>query len=173
VSVDVIGRRRAVEQRLARARSLAQALDKAAAGLAETSGQSIEVLDPDGSLRTALSALAGIAALRPHFDIMVALPGAAFALRVQHVNDDVEIEILQRDGPGEPPAPADQPKPGTRTLPAQAPSAQVSSAQAPSGQAPSGQALSVEEQPPENPPDEGHVAFDLAAMLWQNVGEQP
>ena len=106
MSTDVIGRRRAVEERLARARSLAQTLDEATANLAASASQTIDDLDPDGSLRTALSALAGVAALRPAFDVIVALPRAAFALRVQHVENDVEIEVLQRDGPDELPEPA-------------------------------------------------------------------
>lgn len=103
MSIDAIGRRRAVEERLQRARRLGQALDRAAAELAADCGTPIETVDPQGSLRTALSALAGIAALRPGFDVMVALPGAARALRVAHRDDDVHIALV---GPAEPPATA-------------------------------------------------------------------
>ena len=153
MTTDVIGRRRAVEQRLARARTLAQSLDEATAELAATAGQPLDVLDPDGSLRTALTALAGAAALRPHFDVIVALPGASFALRVQHVNDEIEIEVLQRDGPDEEPEPvAEPPVPAART------------------EKPVDRNRSVERPGPDSPDSApGHVASDLAAMLWQNV----
>jgi hypothetical protein len=155
VTTDVIGRRRAVEQRLARARTLAQSLDEATADLAATAGQPLDVLDPDGSLRTALTALAGAAALRPHFDVIVALPGASFALRVQHVNDEIEIEVLQRDGPDEEPEPpAVEPQ-----LPSPRPE-----------EKPVDRNRSVERPDPASPDSTpGHVASDLAAMLWQNV----
>jgi hypothetical protein len=128
-------------------------MEEATANLAATSGQSIDELDPDSSLRTALSALAGVAALRPNFDVMVALPGASFALRVQHVDDQVEIEVLQRDGPAETSA----------GLTAAGSAAQPAAA--------------LPEQRPEPDPELGdedgaQVASDLAAMLWMDV-QQP
>ena len=153
MSADVIGRRRAVEQRLARARTLAHSLEEATDALAVSSGQPIDQLDPDGSLRTALTALAGVAALRPSFDVMVALPGALFALRVLHTDGgDVEIEVLQRDGPEDtagPPQPA-QPQPAPARLDVVPQSADSA-----------GSASS-----------ETDMVADLAAMLWQNV-DQP
>jgi hypothetical protein len=162
VTTDVIGRRRAVEQRLARARTLAQSLDEATADLAATAGQPLDVLDPDGSLRTALTALAGAAALRPHFDVIVALPGASFALRVQHINEEIEIEVLQRDGPDEEPEPAAEPAPEPAAEP-EVPSPRAE-------EKPVDRNRSVE-RPQRTAPDAepAHVASDLAAMLWQNV----
>jgi hypothetical protein len=150
LSADVIGRRRAVEERLARARTLAQSLDGASAELVEVSGLPIENLDPDSSLRTALSALAEVAAFRPGFDIIVALPGASYALRVQHdVDQGVEIEVLQRDSPDEA---ADPAEPVAAEIPVTPDPAAPEPAPEPAG---------------------GHVASDLAAMLWQNVGDSP
>jgi hypothetical protein len=151
VSIDVIERRRAVEQRLARARTVALSVDEATADIAAGAGRPIEELDPSGSLRTALTALAGVAALRLDFDVLVALPDSPFALRVRHADDDVDIDVLQRQddeaalvmvaaqkvsSATENPAPTDQPD-GPQ------------------------------------PPGGGHVASDLAAMLWQNVEPEP
>ncbi len=144
---------------------MAQALDEATADLADLAGRPIEELDPDSSLRTALSALAGVAALRPGFDIIVALPAASFALRVQNVDDDVEIEILQRDGPDEAvePGPPADPGPVART-PDSPPAPDPVPLSIPSQSA-------RPEPPPPAEPSGGQVASDLAAMLWQNIGD--
>jgi hypothetical protein len=146
VSTDVIGRRRAVEERLRRARDLARALDQAAGDMASGSGQGIDSLDPDGTLRTAVTTLAGVAALRPGFDVLVSLPGSDLAMRVRHETEDVDITLVRLDNStpefGTPvpavPAPADPPE-----------------------------TESVDLEPAE---PEGHVVSDLAAMLWQGVG---
>ena len=156
MSTDVIGRRRAVEERLARARSLAQTLNEATANLAASAGQAIDDLDPDGSLRTALNALAGVAALRPAFDVIVALPGAAFALRVQHVDNDVEIEVLYRDGPDEPPqvvALLEQPGevPPDRETPGQAsPGSESPGSESPGSESPGSESPAPESSAPES-----------------------
>jgi hypothetical protein len=103
MSSDLIGRRRASEQRLDRARSLELVLKEKTDILAESTGMSIEQLDFDGSFRAALTALAAVASRRTHFDIIVTLPDAPFAMRIQHVNNAVSAEVLiQRDGPFEP-----------------------------------------------------------------------
>ena len=152
---DVIERRRAVEERLRRARTLAHSLEEATAKLADLAGQPIDQLDPTSSLRTALSALGGVAALRPDFDVILALPGAGFAFRVQHLDHDVEIEVLQRDGPDEAAEPNSEPdlEPGRQNGPDR-------SKDKPAPEDPGRPAADVD----------GDVAFDLASMLWQNIG---
>jgi hypothetical protein len=146
VSTDVIGRRRAVEERLRRARDLARALDQAAGDMASGSGQGIESLDPDGTLRTAVTTLAGVAALRPGFDVLVSLPGSALAMRVRHETEDVDITLVRLDTA----------TPGVSTPTPVVP--------VPSDPA---EPQSVDLQPAET---DGHVVSDLAAMLWQGLG---
>jgi hypothetical protein len=103
MSSDLIGRRRASEQRLDRARALEQQLKDKTEVLVQTTGMPIEQLDFDGSFRAALTALAGVASRRPQFDVIVTLPDAPFAMRIQHVNNAVSAQVLiQRDGPFEP-----------------------------------------------------------------------
>jgi hypothetical protein len=156
LSIDVIERRRAVEERLRRARNLTQALDQATADLASNSGLTLDALDPEGSLRTAVTTLAGVAALRPGFDVLVSLPDLPFALRLRHLADDVDIALVRQDTtatdpttPG--PAPAITPAPSAAGLPE------------PRGS-----------EAPESAEDAGgHVASDLAAMLWRDVGPPP
>lgn len=144
MSIDLIERRRAVEARLARARNLAQTLDQAAAEVATKHGMPIETLDPDGSLRTALQALAGVAALRPNFDVLVSLPESTNALRVRHLDDNVDISLVQHS-----PA-AGQP---------------VGEAAGGGTETDSGVRVSTGLMT-----DGDVVASDLAAMLWQDVG---
>jgi hypothetical protein len=156
LSIDVIERRRVVEERLRRARNLTQALDRASAELAADSGQSIDDLDPEGSLRTAITTLAGVAALRPGFDVLVSLPDSPFALRLRHLTDEVDITLVHQTT--EVPAPA---------VPATVPPGLPEPRSVPD---------SVATSDPEGDPTadpEGHVASYLAAMLWQNVGPPP
>jgi hypothetical protein len=152
---------------------MGQALDGATADLADLAGRSIDELDPAGSLRTALSALAGVAALRPGFDVIVALPAASFALRVQNVDDEVEIEILQRDGPDGAAEPGAQPAEPDAQPADPEPTAEGPADRAPGD--PAGPSIPSQSAPPEPAPSPdppgGHVASDLAAMLWQNIGE--
>ncbi len=140
MSIDVIERRRAVEERLRRARNLTQAFDQAMADFAAGSELPIEDLDPEGSLRTAVTTLAGVAALRPGFDVLVSLPDSPFALRLRHLTDEVDIALVQQATSVEIPA-----IPEPRTI----------------------SEISTTAEP------EGHVASDLAAMLWQDVGAPP
>jgi len=161
LSIDVIERRRAIEERLRRARNLTQALDQASADLAADSGQSIDDLDPAGSLRTAITTLAGVAALRPGFDVLVSLPDSPFALRLRHLTDEVDIALVHQ----------------TTAAPITAPPITAPTATAPPGlPEPRSVSDAVAASAPEGAEDsepEGHVASDLAAMLWQDVGPPP
>jgi hypothetical protein len=141
MSSDLIGRRRAVEQRLDRARALELALKEKTEMLAQTTGMSIEQFDFDGSFRASLAALAGLASRRTTFDIIVTLPDAPFGVRLQLINDAVSAEIVvHRDGLYE--------------------SALVAPSAAESG-------------PAAGEPGFVAVASDLAALLWQGVGDMP
>jgi hypothetical protein len=164
LSIDVIERRRAIEERLRRARNLTQALDQASADLAADSGQSIDDLDPAGSLRTAITTLAGVAALRPGFDVLVSLPDSPFALRLRHLTDEVDIALVHQ----------------TTAIPIPAvPTTAVATTASPALPEPRTVSDSVTTSDPEGaaasePSEpEGHVASDLAAMLWQDVGPPP
>lgn len=163
MSIDVIERRRVVEERLRRARNLAQALDQATADFASGSGLSIEDLDPEGSLRTAIIALAGVAALRPGFDILVSLPDSPFALRLRHQADDVNIALVRVETTAvEVSAVPGLPEPRELSDPPATPEAATASETEATADAEDATAE-----------DEGHVAFDLAAMLWQDLGPPP
>ena len=175
MSIDVIERRRVVEERLRRARNLAQALDQATTDFASGSGISIDDLDPEGSLRTAVIALAGVAALRPGFDVLVALPDSPFALRLRHQADDVNIALVRvettaSDGPaisglpeprklsdpnGSTESPGTPKTPGTPEIPE------------------ASEPATAEFEDATDFDVEGHVASDLAAMLWQDLGPPP
>lgn len=158
MSIDVIERRRAVEERLRRARNLTQALDQATADLASSSGLTLDDLDPEGSLRTAVTTLAGVAALRPGFDVLVSLPDLPFALRLRHLADDVDIALVRQDATATVPT---TPEPAPAASPAPVPS--TAGLPEPRGS-----------EAPESVEDaEGHVASDLAAMLWRDVGPPP
>jgi hypothetical protein len=96
LSIDAFERRQAVEARLLKTRKLAQALEQAATELAARNGMPIETLDPVGSLRTSMSALAGVAAKRPGFDVLVSLPDSPHSLRVRNQDEDVHITLETR-----------------------------------------------------------------------------
>jgi hypothetical protein len=150
LSIDVIERRRAVEERLRRARNLTQALDQATADIAAGSGLTIDDLDPGGSLRTAVTTLAGVAALRPGFDVLVSLPDLPFSLRLRHLADDVDIALVRHAGTvSDPPVLTGLPEPRQLSDPPDTP------------------------EPPQDADPGGHVASDLAAMLWRDVGPPP
>lgn len=154
MSSDLIGRRRAVEQRLDRARALELSLKEKTEILAETTGMSIEQLDFDGSFRASLAALAAVASRRTHFDVIVTLPDAPFGVRIQHVNDAVSAEVvIPRDGPYE-------------SVPSKPAAIEPDSSDAPDGWG----------TPPSAPAAEAdgdHVASDLAALLWEGVDDMP
>ena len=192
MSSDLIGRRRASEQRLDRARSLELTLKEKTDILVETTGMSIEQLDFDGSFRAALTALAAVAARRTHFDIIVTLPDAPFAMRIQHVNDAVSAEVLvQRDGPFEPvgaqPVAAQSYPPvyAEPGVPEQAYAAPTYSTPAYSASSAaysesavvvsSTLSIAAEQQPVSaaEPVPTGQVASDLAALLWKGLDGMP
>jgi hypothetical protein len=188
MSSDLIGRRRASEQRLDRARSLELTLKEKTDILVETTGMPIEQLDFDGSFRAALTALAAVAARRSQFDVIVTLPDAPFAMRIQHINNAVSAEVLvQRDGPFEPVVPqaysesvyAEPVIPEqtyaapTYSTPAYSASSAAYSESAvaaaqPLSIAPEKQPISAVEAVPS-----GQVASDLAALLWEGLGDVP
>lgn len=160
MSIDVIERRRVVEERLRRARDLARALDQATGDIASSSGQGIEKLDPDGTLRTAVTTLAGVAALRPGFDVLVSLPSSALALRVRHEDKDVDITLVRLDGDQATSAsPVAESEPAPAAVPTPDPPVPVATDETPPIPAQAGE--------PDEP--ESHVVSDLAAMLWQDV----
>jgi hypothetical protein len=160
LTIDVIERRRAVEERLRRARNLSHALDQATADITSSSGLTIDDLDPDGSLRTAVTTLAGVAALRPGFDILVSLPNVPFVLRLRHLADDVDIALIRNETNGSDPASGFPAVPGIPAAPGLSEPRKLS--EPPDSP-----------EPPENADPEGHVASDLAAMLWGDAGPPP
>ncbi len=98
MSSDLIGRRRALEERLDRARALELFLKEKTDVLAELTGLSIEEIDFDGSFRASLAAVAGVAARRVRFDIVVSLPGAPFGVRIQNIDQLVSAEVVVQQG---------------------------------------------------------------------------
>jgi hypothetical protein len=193
MSSDLIGRRRASEQRLDRARSLELSLKEKTDILVETTGMPIEQLDFDGSFRAALTALASVASRRTTFDVIITLPDAPFAMRIQHVNNVVSAEVLiQRDGPFEPVSGALPEPPYSGHLdPLQLDPLQVYHQQPdplplyPARSEPEPLQLEPRVAAASAPPDDGstgpddgstglvHVASDLAALLWQDVDDMP
>jgi hypothetical protein len=162
MSSDLIGRRRAVEQRLDRARALELSLKEKTEILAETTGMSIEQLDFDGSFRASLAALAAVASRRTHFDVIVTLPDAPFGVRIQHVNDAVSAEVvIPRDGPYE----------SMPSKPAAIEPDSVAAIASESASVPDGWGAPRSEPTAAAAGD--HVASDLAALLWEGVDDMP
>jgi hypothetical protein len=161
MSSDLIGRRRIVQERLERARALEISLQNQTEILTETTGLSIEQLDFDGSFRAALTALTALAARRTTFDVIVTLPDAPFAIRIQHLNNAVSAEVVvPRDGPY-PSVPTPAP------VPVQAGAWEAEQA------APSVQPAGFIQPAPAEVTASDEVAADLAALLWQNVDDKP
>jgi hypothetical protein len=179
-STDLIGRRQAVAQRLDRARVLELALQEKINTLAETAGVSIDQFDADGAFRASLTALAGLAHRRSSFDVIVAMPETPFGVRIQHLDDGVSVEIVvHEDGPFQsfqspPPAhsPSAQPALSARATSSTQPSQFGQPAHAawpiPSPASDPGRLLRL--RSPE-PPGFADVAADLAALLWQGIGD--
>ncbi len=179
MSSDLIGRRRASEQRLDRARSLEASLKERIDLLVQTTGMSIEQLDFDGSFRAALTALAALAARRTHFDIIVTLPDAPFAMRIQQVNNAVSTEVLiQRDGPFEPvsnPSAAGElaSTPAYSALVRETPTYAETPAAYAAIPAAASYAAIAPSAPRSEPVPRAQVASDLAELLWQGVDHMP
>jgi hypothetical protein len=176
MSSDLIGRRRVLEERLDRARALQSFLKEKTDILVEITGMSIEEIDADGSFRATLAAVAGVADRRTPFDVVVTLPDAPFAVRIQHLANGLTAEIVvQRGGPYEPlpdpqpqpqsqqrqPAPSRPSRPGTvpqlMPVPLKLPLAAVAARKPQASDA----------------PGLVRVASDLAALLWEGVDEVP
>jgi hypothetical protein len=150
MSSDLIGRRRAVQERLERARDLELSVQENTALLTEASGMRIEDLDFDGSLRAALSSMTSLASRRTHFDVIVTIPDAPFAVRIRNLNNAVSAEVVvHRDGPYDT-TPATAPPPTYPPVPA--PAAWGAAASGSAGD---------------------HVASDLAALLWEGLDDVP
>jgi len=161
MSSDLIGRRRAVEQRLDRARALELSLKEKTEILAETTGMSIEQLDFDGSFRASLAALAAVASRRTHFDVIVTLPDAPFGVRIQHVNDAVSAEVvIPRDGPYE-------------SVPSKPAAIEPDSVAVEPTTAEITDGWSASDSEPAVAVAGDHVASDLAALLWEGVDDMP
>jgi hypothetical protein len=179
MSSDLIGRRRVLEERLDRARALESFLKEKTDILVELTGMSMEEIDPDGSFRATLSAVAGVADRRTPFDVVVTLPDAPFAVRISHLANGLTGEIVvQRGGPYESlPDPAPQPQPQPQAVSAPVPlrpSRPVSVPQL----MPVPLKLPVTAGAARKPetsdaPGLVRVASDLAALLWQDVDEVP
>jgi hypothetical protein len=185
MSSDLIGRRRAVQERLERARTLELSLKENTEILAESTGMSIEELDFDGSLRAALSAMTSLAARRSQFDVIVTIPDAPFAVRIRHINDAVSAEVVvHRDGPYDTtpalaaasaaaaPAPAyeyesvtayDESATAYDSVPAPTTPASTESVAPPATDWAAPQSGSAGDQ----------VASDLAALLWEDLDHMP
>jgi hypothetical protein len=103
VGPDAYERQRAVRQRIDEVRTFVRSVDEAAESAAAASGLRMADVDPDGSLRAALPAVAGVARSRPGFDLMLAGPGASVAIRIRNEGGEIEVELLHE---GESPADA-------------------------------------------------------------------
>jgi len=109
VATDTYERQRAVRERIEQVKNFARAVDEAAAAALDAAGVTIEDLDPMGSLRAALPALAGVARSHPDFDVVIAGAGARLGLRVRHVDGEVDVAVtpvITAKPPGAPPDPA-------------------------------------------------------------------
>jgi len=134
----------------------------------------------------ALTALASVASRRTTFDVIITLPDAPFAMRIQHVNNVVSAEVLiQRDGPFEPVSGSlPEPSYSGHLDPLQLDPLQVYHQQPdplppyPARSEPEPLQLEPRVAAAPAPPNDGstglvHVASDLAALLWQDVDDMP
>lgn len=195
---DIMGRRQIMQQRLDRVRDLELAIREQVAIIAESAGMTVEQLDFDGSFRASLASLASLAARRPTFDVVLALPTAPAGVRIQQLHNQVHVQVIAhedgpyRPGPPSTPAPMTMPSsqaPQSPRMPA-APAAgsRISSpARPPAGRpsAPSAPvtvtAMSASTPLPPTPPpaptagpvEEDLVVSDLAALLWEGLSADP
>ena len=188
MSSDLIGRRRAVEERLDRARALELTLKDATDLLGELAGASIEQLDFDGSFRAALTALAGVASRRTQFDVVITLPESPFGVRIQLLHNEVSADaVALRGGPYEPvkvpasraPAPSEQRTTDQRTTEQLATEKRAleqrmlelrASDPRTADQGTAEQRASDQRAGRSQPAE---VASELAALLWQGVEDVP
>ncbi|GLY13418.1 hypothetical protein LWF15_30460 [Kineosporia rhizophila] len=187
---DIMGRRQIMQQRLDRVRDLELAIREQVAIIAESAGMTVEQLDFDGSFRASLASLASLAARRPTFDVVLALPTAPAGVRIQQLHNQVRVQVIaHEDGPyrpGPPPAPAPMtvPAPQAPVSPVNGtPLAQpqpAAAATSPYDTAPVSitQIAAATTLPPSPPParpseplHEDLVASDLAALLWEGLSD--
>jgi hypothetical protein len=192
VASDIMGRRQIMQQRLDRVRDLELAIREQVQIIAQSAGMTVEELDFDGSFRASLASLASLAARRPTFDVVLALPTAPAGVRIQQLHNRVEVQVItHEDGPyrsslptpvGETPLTMAQSAAMTHQAAAQSPLSRpvVSGPQNPAPTASQAQATLPGPLSPPAPPsarspepieEEGLVVSDLAALLWEGFGE--
>jgi hypothetical protein len=185
-----MGRRQIMQQRLDRVRDLELAIREQVQIIAQSAGMTVEELDFDGSFRASLASLASLAARRPTFDVVLALPTAPAGVRIQQLHNRVEVQVItHEDGPyrsalptpaGEPLA-MTQPSGMTHQAAAQAPLSRPVVSRPPNG-APAAPVMPQAAQATVPAPasarspepvevEEELVVSDLAALLWEGFGE--
>lgn len=191
---DIMGRRQIMQQRLDRVRDLEVAIREQVKIIADSAGVTVEQLDFDGSFRASLASLASLAARRPTFDVVLALPTAPAGVRIQQLHNQVHVQVIaHEDGPYRPAEPSTPPRmdPGIQvsapvgTVPPaparpapvrQAPPAPTAATAAGVGAAPvlptptppGGQSARNGEPVGE---EADLVVSDLAALLWEGLSE--
>jgi hypothetical protein len=94
VATDTYERQRAVRERIEQVKNFARAVDEALDAALDAAGVKIEDLDPTGSLRAALPAVAGAARLHAEFDVVIAGVGSRIGLRVRHDDGGVDVAVM-------------------------------------------------------------------------------
>ncbi|GAB6899398.1 hypothetical protein [Kineosporia succinea] len=92
---DLIGRRQMMQQRLDRVRDLELAIREQVDLISSRVGMTVEQFDFDGSFRASLASLAGLAARRPTFDIVLTVPSAPLGVRIQQLHGEVKVEVIE------------------------------------------------------------------------------
>jgi hypothetical protein len=142
VATDTYERQRAVRERIEQVKNFARAVDEAAVAALDAAGVKIEDLDPMGSIRAALPAVAGAARSHPDFDVVIAGVGSRIGLRVRHNAGEVDMAVT----------PVITAKPSD------------SETETETDTGPAATAVEGLAEPPAP-----HVAADLASVLWQGV----
>jgi hypothetical protein len=93
VATDTYERQRAVRERIEQVKNFARAVDEAAIAALDAAGVKFEDLDPVGSLRAALPAVAGAARNHADFDVVIAGVGSRIGLRVRHADGGVDVAV--------------------------------------------------------------------------------
>ncbi|GAB3244602.1 hypothetical protein [Kineosporia babensis] len=184
---DIMGRRQIMQQRLDRVRDLELAIREQVAIIADSAGMTVEQLDFDGSFRASLASLASLAARRPTFDVVLALPTAPAGVRIQQLHNQVRVQVIaHEDGPYRPAEAPPQP-PVSMTMPApQNPVSPVNGTPVPPAPGAPGlfdtapvsitqiaAATTLPPSPAGEPEEEDLVASDLAALLWEGFSDPP
>ena len=182
---DIMGRRQIMQQRLDRVRDLELAIREQVQIIAQSAGMTVEELDFDGSFRASLASLASLAARRPTFDVVLALPTAPAGVRIQQLHNRVEVQVItHQDGPYRSALPTPDVEPLTMTQPtgmthqaaAQSPLSRPVVSRPPNVPQAAQPAQATLPAPPsarspEPAEEEELVVSDLAALLWEGLGE--